>query len=75
MFDQKEAIKLLEQDRKEYVLKCISYVQGFIDRGMDELAADTIIHAATGLQRLAGGIQYLQAIDDDNYPRFGTLLE
>ena len=75
MFDPKEAIKILEQDRKEYVLKCISYVCGFIDRGLDELAADTIIQAATGLQRLAGGIQYLQAMDNENYPRFGTLLQ
>ena len=62
MFDENEAIRLLEKDRREYIVKTISLAQGFLDRNMDHLAASIISEAAIGLRQVDGSLQYLEQL-------------
>ena len=78
MFDEQKALKLLQEDRREYIRKAIMYAQSFLDRNMDDLAANTIVEAARGLCQLDGSLQYVKRLanfKEDEYPRFNTLLE
>ena len=78
MFNEKLALKLLEEDRRDYIKKAINLAQGFLERNMDEAAETTLITAGQELSRLNGSIQYLNQLTDfngENYPRFGTIFD
>ena len=78
MFNEKLALKLLEEDRRDYIKKAIDMAQGFLERNMDEAAETVLITAGQELQRLNGSIQYLIELtefDGENYPRFGTMFD
>jgi hypothetical protein len=36
MFDEKKALKLLEEDRRNYIKRTIEFAHGFLERGLDE---------------------------------------
>ena len=79
MFNEKMALKLLEEDRREYIKKVIEFAQGFLDRNMDEAAETTIITAGDELKRLNGSIQYVEQLSKFNetlsYPRFKRIFD
>lgn len=78
MFDNKKALKLLEEDRRNYIKRTIDFAQGFLERGLDEAAETTIITAGQELQRLNGSIQYLENLkidETEEYPRFMSIFE
>ena len=54
----------------------IPYTKAYMDRHLDELAANTIIAAAENLRGLDGSMQYvkeLQQFNENGYPRFGMI--
>ena len=73
--DTIKAIKLLEEDRRNYIKRTIEFAQGFLERNMDEAAETTIITAGQELQQLNGSMQYLEELSKGEYPRFGPVLE
>lgn len=78
MFDEKKALKLLEEDRRKYIMEAIEFARGFLDRNMDEAAATTIITAGNELTRLDGSMLYLEQLQNfktDEYPRFNRIME
>lgn len=78
MFDEKKALKLLEEDRKNYIKRTIDFAQGFLERGLDEAAEASIITAGHELERLNGAIQYIQNLkidEPEDYPRFSPIFE
>ena len=78
MFDEKKALRLLEDDRRKYLNDIVEFTKAYLDRHLDELAATTIIYAADNLRMLDGSMQYvkeLQQFDENEYPRFGRILE
>ena len=75
MFDPKEALKLLVEDRRDYIKKCISFANDFMERDMDEAAMTAIITAGDELKKLDGSIQYVTSLMEyEEYPRFGTIF-
>ena len=78
MFDEKKALRLLEEDRRNYIKRTIEFAQGFLDRNMDEAAETTLITAGQELQRLNGSMQYVERLadfKDEDYPRFCVVIE
>ena len=77
MFDEKKALKLLEEDRRDYIKRTIEFAQSFLDRNMDEAAETAIITAGQELERLNGSIQYVEHLaefKDEEYPRFKPIF-
>ena len=78
MFDEKEALKLLKEDRRKYIKRTIEFAQGFLDRNMDDAAETAIITAGQELSRLNGSIQYVERLAEFaeySYPRFSALFD
>ena len=78
MFDEKEALKCLEEDRRKYLNDTIEFTKAYLDRHLDELAASTIMAAAENLRCLDGSMQYVKELcqfKENGYPRFGRILE
>lgn len=77
-YDEKEALKLLKEDRLDYIKKMMNLVQGFLENDMVDLASNTICEAANGLRMVDGSILYveqLQFYKENGYPRFKTVLD
>lgn len=78
MFDEKKALKLLEEDRRKYIMEAIEFARGFLDRNMDEAAAASLVAAGNLLARLEGSMLYLEQLQNfktDEYPRFNGIME
>lgn len=78
MFDEKLALKMLVEDRNTYIKRAIEFAQGFLDRGMDEAAAMTIMTAGDCLRELEGTMEYvkqLQGFNENGYPRYVPIFD
>jgi len=78
MFDEKEALRCLKEDRRKYLNDVVDFTKGYLDRNLDDLAMATIIAAAENLQVLSGSMQYVEQLSEfrsEGYPRFGRILE
>ena len=76
-FDPEQAIKTLEENRKEYIGKLLKYVNECIAHDNYDMATNYIVAASSNLLSLEGSIGYLEAIKacKDEYPEFKTLFD
>lgn len=77
MIDFQKSRDILVKDRREYLKRCVKQIQGYVDHGYDDLAAQAIITVAECVTKVTGSIEYLDQIKsfEDEYPRFMRVFE
>lgn len=74
--DPKTAVKNLEKNRKDYILKLFGCLKESIDRDDYFSATCYIVEASDMLKVLNGAVDYLNAFDSSGrYPEFRTIFE
>lgn len=77
-FDLTEAEMRLIQNRKDYILKFISYVNKCVEDDNFEQASNYITCAADNITAVNGAIDYLHAamaFEKEGYPEFTTIFD
>ena len=76
MLDLNEAKRLLEEDRRNYLKKTKEYLEIWLNKGLDDAAAQVVITSGEELQKLTGTLLFLEQCKQfpDEYPRFNTIF-